>query len=80
MPSISEPRAITGFPDPQRRHERSRHAGDALLHREAVLLQQVDQIAVRLDSWNPSSAKLKMESTICCVNTARVSNRQSPLS
>ena len=28
---MSEPSAITGLPDPQRRHERRRNAGDAFL-------------------------------------------------
>ena len=32
-----------------RRHERGRNAGDAFLHGEAVLLQDVDQVAVGLE-------------------------------
>ena len=36
------------LPRPPRRHERGRDAGDALLHGEAVLLEHIDEVAVRL--------------------------------
>ena len=49
MPSMSEPSAITGSPLPQRRPPRRRHAGDACLDGEAVLLQQLRQVALRLE-------------------------------
>ncbi len=49
MPSMSEPSAMTGFPDPHVAMNAVGNAGNAFLHREAVLLQHVDQIAVGLD-------------------------------
>ena len=54
------------------RHARGGDARDALLHREAVFLQDVDEVALRLDLLKPSSAKLKIESTICCEVLHRV--------
>ena len=39
-----------------RRHERRRDAGDPFLHREAVLLEDVDQVAVGLDLLEPELA------------------------
>jgi hypothetical protein len=50
---MSDPSAITGLPDPQRRHERRRHAGDLLLHRESVLSQQVDEVPMALELLKP---------------------------
>ena len=50
-----------------RRHQRGRNAGDALLHGEAVLLEDVGQVRLVSNSWKPSSPKLKTWSTICWV-------------
>ena len=41
------------LPRSPRRHERGRNSGDALLDREPVLLQHVDQVAVGLDLLEP---------------------------
>jgi hypothetical protein len=45
---MSEPSANTGFRIP-RRHERRRDAGDPFLYGETVLLQNADDVAVRLE-------------------------------
>ena len=49
MQSMSEPSAITGLPDPQSRRPRGRNAGDAALNREAFLLEDAGQVALRLE-------------------------------
>ena len=46
---MSEPSAMHRLARSPGRHERRRNAGDAFLDREAVLLQDVDQVAVGLE-------------------------------
>ena len=46
---MSDPMAITGLPEPQRRHPRRRHAGVAALDGEAVLLEDAGQVLRGLD-------------------------------
>ena len=49
MPSMSDPTAMTGLPDPPRGHPRGRNPGDALLDREAVVTQDLHNELGRLD-------------------------------
>ena len=56
MQSMSEPSAMTGLPGSPRRHERGRDARDPFLDREAVLLQDVDQVAVGFELLEPELA------------------------
>ena len=72
---------MTGLPDPQRRHERRRDAGDALLDREAVLLQDVDQVAVGLDLLEAQLAEAEdrvdhlLRERRSCVSTSATASR-----
>ena len=50
---MSEPSAMTGFPDPQRGGPRGGDSGDAPLDLEAVLLEQTGQVLRRLELLHP---------------------------
>ena len=73
MPSMSEPSAMTGLPEPQRRHPRGRNAGDAALDLEAVLLEDAGQVLGRLELLEAELAEAEDLSTICCVNSSMLS-------
>ena len=49
MPSMSEPSAITGLPDPHVADPRGRNAGHPSLDREAVLLEDAGEVLRRLE-------------------------------
>ena len=70
MPSISEPSASTGLPDPQV----ATNAVGIPATPASTVNPFFSRMAIRYfvvsNSWKPSSPKLKSESTICCVNVA----------
>jgi len=49
MSSMSDPSAITGLPESPRRHERSRDAGDTVLHAEPVCFMDRCEVLRRLE-------------------------------
>ena len=57
MQSTSDPSAITGLPDPNRAVHARGNARDALLDREAFLLEDAGQVSLRLELLEPELAE-----------------------